>query len=267
VTDLAGLTNATTVTVTVIDTEAPVVSCPNNLVVCSYNSFVNYQPATAQDNCLIQGGMWHQTSGLPSPAEFPIGTTVQTFTYTDASGNIGTCSFSVTVTPPVTFDNVAITNDINGLGAGAIDISVSGGVAPYSFSWLLNGVEFATTEDVSGLNQGSYDVVITDAQGCKYNKSGILVNNAVAAKEPSWLSGVSLQPNPTSELTNVVFAAPLNARLEITIIDATGRVLRTQFSEQAKVVTIDCMDLPSGMYSVRFRSNQEIGTRKLMVIK
>src|SRR5216117_3226260 len=38
-----------------------------------------------------------QTAGLPSGSAFPKGTTVNTFTVTDASGNTATCSFSVTV--------------------------------------------------------------------------------------------------------------------------------------------------------------------------
>ena len=267
VTDLSGLTNATTVTVTIVDTEVPVVICPGNLAVCPSDNIVNYQPATAQDNCLILSGQWAQTSGLPSGAEFPAGTTIQTFTFTDASGNVGNCSFNVTVTPPVTFDNVAITNDHNNLGVGAVNITFSGGISPYTFSWLLGGVVVATTEDIEGLAQGNYDVVITDAQGCTYTLEGITVGNSVSVKEPSWLSGVSLQPNPTSDLTQVIFATPLNSRLEIAVIDATGRVLKTQISDQAKQVTINCVDLPSGMYTLRFRSNQEIGTRKLIVIK
>ena len=38
-----------------------------------------------------------QTAGLAAGSEFPVGTTTNTFTYTDPSGNIGTCSFDVTV--------------------------------------------------------------------------------------------------------------------------------------------------------------------------
>ncbi|MAM28582.1 MAG: hypothetical protein CMC13_06110 [Flavobacteriaceae bacterium] len=38
-----------------------------------------------------------QTAGLAAGSEFPVGTTTNTFTYTDPSGNIGMCSFDVTV--------------------------------------------------------------------------------------------------------------------------------------------------------------------------
>ncbi|MEM6398484.1 MAG: HYR domain-containing protein, partial [Bacteroidota bacterium] len=38
-----------------------------------------------------------QTAGLPSGSEFPIGTTTNTFVFTDASGNTASCSFDVTI--------------------------------------------------------------------------------------------------------------------------------------------------------------------------
>ncbi|MBK8555546.1 MAG: HYR domain-containing protein [Lewinellaceae bacterium] len=39
-----------------------------------------------------------QTTGLPSGSLFPVGTTINTFVATDASGNTASCSFAVTVT-------------------------------------------------------------------------------------------------------------------------------------------------------------------------
>jgi gliding motility-associated-like protein len=55
----------------------------------------------------------------------------------------------------------------NGGANGAIDLSVYGGTAPYTFMWS-NG---ATTEDISGLQVGVYTVIITDANGCSTSNS------------------------------------------------------------------------------------------------
>ena len=46
---------------------------------------------------------------------------------------------------------------------GSIDVTVTGGTAPFQFN-LSNG---ATTEDVNALLPGNYDVTITDAAGCQ----------------------------------------------------------------------------------------------------
>ena len=49
-----------------------------------------------------------------------------------------------------------------GVNNGSIDLSVFGGTPPYSFSWSNGSV----TEDLSGLNSGSYIVTVTDFRGC-----------------------------------------------------------------------------------------------------
>ncbi|MBN2682658.1 MAG: gliding motility-associated C-terminal domain-containing protein [Bacteroidales bacterium] len=49
-----------------------------------------------------------------------------------------------------------------GVGSGAINLSVSGGTPGYNFNWS-NG---AQSQDIAGINAGSYTVTITDNNGC-----------------------------------------------------------------------------------------------------
>jgi len=94
-TDCCSNSATCTQTVTVVDSIAPYLCCPNDITVytCSNSIPVKWK-VIVTDNA---------TSGLqatcnpPSGSSFPIGTTMVSCTATDACGNVGSCSFNVTV--------------------------------------------------------------------------------------------------------------------------------------------------------------------------
>jgi hypothetical protein len=87
-------------------------------------------------------------------------------TVTDASGCTRTLDFAILAPPPIVVTS-AISNAQCGVeGSYAINLTVSGGKPPYNFLWS-NG---ATTQNVTGLNTGSYSVAITDGLGCVTNR-------------------------------------------------------------------------------------------------
>ncbi|MES2139571.1 MAG: gliding motility-associated C-terminal domain-containing protein [Bacteroidota bacterium] len=72
------------------------------------------------------------------------------------------------LTSPVYFDNFNVSS-FQGTN-GAIDLSVKGGQPTYIYSWSNN----ATTEDLSNIVAGSYNVTVTDSLGCKISGSIVL---------------------------------------------------------------------------------------------
>lgn len=98
-TDQVGLTADCTFTVTVVDDEAPIVDCPDNIFVyvaaCEQGLAVSFPPATATDNCTPFS--LSAFCNIPSGSFFPCGSTTVNCTATDASGNAGDCQFFVYV--------------------------------------------------------------------------------------------------------------------------------------------------------------------------
>jgi len=88
------------------------------------------------------------------------------------------CDFTTVIdvlnqTDTISLDTTIITDELCGNGQGAIDITVNGGTLPYTFAWS-NG---DTTENITGLNTGSYTCIITDNNGCNITTIAIDVLN------------------------------------------------------------------------------------------
>src|SRR5690606_33118851 len=91
---------------------------------------------------------------------------IGTFTYYAAEGPSATCvgdKTPITVTVldgiEINIENIISTNCLNN-SIGAIDISVTGGSGAYTYSW--NDLNNSTTQDISGLESGTYTVIISD---------------------------------------------------------------------------------------------------------
>lgn len=71
-------------------------------------------------------------------------------------------SFTIAATAPLTAGINSTTTSTTAAGDGQIDLTVSGGTSPYTFQWSTN----ATTEDLTNLSPGNYEVTVTDAAAC-----------------------------------------------------------------------------------------------------
>jgi FG-GAP-like repeat/HYR domain/Abnormal spindle-like microcephaly-assoc'd, ASPM-SPD-2-Hydin/FG-GAP repeat len=111
-------------TVTIADNETPTITCPTNILVNTdagqCGAIVTYTVPSGSDNC--PNAVTTQTAGLASGLLFPLGTTTNVYSVTDASGNTVTCSFTVTVVdnapPTITYPpNILVNTDAGQCGA------------------------------------------------------------------------------------------------------------------------------------------------------
>jgi hypothetical protein len=95
--DASGNTNTCNFTVTVVDNEDPVITCPANITVavpgCQGAAEVFFPAPTVSDNCpMVSYVCSHQPGDI-----FPCGVTTVTCTATDMAGNTSTCTFTIEV--------------------------------------------------------------------------------------------------------------------------------------------------------------------------
>ncbi len=118
--------------------------------------------------------LWSNGASSEDLAGIPAGTF--SVTVTDANG----CTANATATvdqPSLLAGNIAVT-DVACFGGstGTGDLTVSGGISPYTYLWS-NG---AVTQDISGVVSGNYSVTVTDAHGCTVVVNGTLTQPASA---------------------------------------------------------------------------------------
>lgn len=94
VTDIGGNTAQCSFVLDINEIVPPVISCPNNITLCSDE--VNFTDPVFSDNCFAFITQTDGT-GLVSGDIFPIGTTTLSYVVEDSSSNTASCSFTVTV--------------------------------------------------------------------------------------------------------------------------------------------------------------------------
>ena len=170
VTDIEGNSTECSFSVTVNDNELPTIGCPEDTTVDNdagqCGATVTYTEPIGSDNCT--GSTSVQVAGLGSGSFFPIGSTVETFEVTDASGNSDQCSFTVTVNdiedPTITCPaDITVSNDSGQCSA----------VVTYNTPVGQDNCPNANTTQTAGLGSGSTFPVgtttetyeVTDAAG------------------------------------------------------------------------------------------------------
>ncbi|MGO4711010.1 SprB repeat-containing protein, partial [Chryseobacterium sp. 2TAF14] len=76
----------------------------------------------------------------------------------------------------------------NGGSNGSAGIVVTGGTAPYTYSWSPSGGTAATA---TGLSAGSYTVLVTDANGCTISRTVTITQPATAVSGTTVVTNIA----------------------------------------------------------------------------
>ena len=83
-------------------------------------------------------------------------------TVTGQGACTGSANFSIADNPNLPTAALTAVNAICGVGNGSVNLTVSGGVSPYTYLWSTG----STDPNLTNLTPGNYGVVVTGANGC-----------------------------------------------------------------------------------------------------
>ncbi len=173
-----------------------------------------------------------------------------TVTVTDANGCTANANASVTEPSALSLSIAGTDESGAGNNDGAADLTVSGGTPGYTYSWS-NG---ATTEDISGLAGGTYDVDVTDANGCTANESVVIntvggpafltENGVVSSVSESWQT-VTLANTYTSMVVVATVHLPNNTTDPVVsrVRNASGNSFDLRIQSMTGSATVSTYDV------------------------
>ncbi|WP_422107130.1 HYR domain-containing protein [Winogradskyella sp.] len=226
VTDALGSSNTCMQTITVNDTEAPLISCSADITMSNTlgqcGALVSVPLPTVTDNCSFTLTNDFTNSDDASTV-YPIGTTLVTWTATDPSGNTNTCTQNITVNdtenPTISCPDLTVGTDM-GMCNAIVTVpapTVSDNCSVASFT-----NDFNNSSDASGTYTSGTTVVIWTVTDTAGNINTCTQNIIVNDTEP-----------PT-----ITCPADIDVNTEPGLCGATITVPQPTFSDNCPSVTI-----------------------------
>ena len=174
------------------------------------------------------------TSTADSVAQLVAGT--YSATITDSRGCTGTSSG--TITNPTAIAGTFVRTNIAciGTGLGTLTINISGGVAPYVYSWSNNGLN--NTNTANNLLAGNYSVYVTDKNGC----GSVFRDTIVAAGTPLGATTVVKNQTLNTPLNGSVHIFPSGGVAPLTYLWTNGKTTQNLDSLAAGTYTVTITD-------------------------
>ncbi|HEX5220995.1 MAG TPA: Ig-like domain-containing protein [Verrucomicrobiae bacterium] len=256
-TNTDGVTNS--FLVTVLDTEAPIITCPTNLVFnadagqCNRSNVIF--TLSALDNCAVTNLVSIPASG----STFPPGVTTVTNIATDSSGNQTVCTFTVTVldsqgptltcpanivvnaaagqcTSNVTFSVTA--TDTCGSVTNIVSVPASGSAFPVGVTTVTN----TATDNSGNTSTCTFTVTVRDNQGPAITCPPNIVVNAAAGQCTSNVTFSVTAIDGCGSVTNLVSVPASGSAFPVGVTTVTNTATDSSGNSSSCTFTVTVQD-------------------------
>ena len=196
-----------------------------------------------------------------------------TYLWSDGSTNedltgLSSGTYSITVTDTNNCEE-SFTFDVNEPDALVASITQNGyiltasvptgGIAPYSYSWMeqsstINPPATGLTYVVD--TYGTYYVDITDANGCQATSNTFTYENPNSITDLDVLNLLSIYPNPFKEETTIDFGVRMQ-EVSIRLVDVFGKLIEQYDLRDIDKYIIKRDNKASGIYFIEIEINQQ----------
>jgi hypothetical protein len=141
---------------------------------------------------------------------------------------------------------------------GTISASVSGGTAPYTYTWSPGN---SNTQQITSAASGLYTVMVTDAFGCIGTDSLKIGFDVGITKFKTDHGFISISPNPSNGLYTINNKD--GGTINIVVIDALGRLVK-QLTSSAAFIELNLSSESKGVYYVQAKAGYKQNVIKLL---
>ena len=145
-------------------------------------------------------------AGVTSPNKINVSAGTHSVTITDANGCTAAASAVIAPYNPMTTSATTTNPLCVGSSTGSVNLTVNNGWTPYVFAWS-NG---STSEDLTNVTSGTYNVTVTDAHNCTVTRSVVVSGPTLSLSVNSAINDASCfgQNNGFISLTGMNGTAP-----------------------------------------------------------
>ncbi|WP_053978390.1 LamG-like jellyroll fold domain-containing protein [Mangrovimonas xylaniphaga] len=165
-----------------------------------YNASNGYVTVTVENGTPGYTYSWNTSPVQTTATASGLSAGTYSVTITDANGC--TTTASATVNEPTELTSTISGNNVScyGFNDGTASVSVSGGTAPYEYTWNTSPVQNSSV--ANNLTAGNYEVIIEDVEGCQ-------ITETITITQPQNLTNANAGADQT-----------LNCGLDTTILNA-----------------------------------------------